>query len=106
MVVLDLDLYTTLCYCLKITLHKGVAMTENINIGLTITKEGVKSVFLPKDPNKAVNTVKDILYDRLTVLRQCVPHWNTPGWEPDSVETQMLSEINFLTDVLDIIERS
>ena len=62
--------------------------------------------FLPKDPTKALIEVKEMLYDRLTVLKQCIPHSHVIGYEFDAVEKQMINEVDFLEGVLDIIERS
>lgn len=63
--------------------------------------------FLPKDPAKALVDVKEMLYGRLEVLRTCLgPGYRQIGYEPDDVEKQMINEIDFLEDVLDMIERS
>jgi hypothetical protein len=59
--------------------------------------------FLSKDPEKALAEVKEVLYDRLKVLRQCVGPDDEYG---DDVINQMRNEIDFLEDLLDTIERS
>ena len=58
--------------------------------------------FLPKDPEKAVNDIKEKLYDRLSVLRSCI----SKDGPIDRLDHHFLNEINFLEDVLDVIERS
>lgn len=63
--------------------------------------------FLSKDPEKALVEVKEELFDRLNVLRQCLgPDVYTVGWEANEVEEQMINEVSFLEDLLDMIERS
>lgn len=66
--------------------------------GVTVTNP---THFLPKDPEKALADVKWTLYERLTVLRQCVVMA-----DPDPVDLQMQNEMNFIQDLLDVIERS
>ena len=66
----------------------------------------VENKFLSKDTKKALEQVTEILYDRLAVLRQCVPDAGKAGFEPDDVERQMMSEMDFVSNVLDVIERS
>ena len=58
--------------------------------------------FLPKDPEKAVIDIKEKLYDRLGVLRSCI----SKDGPVDRLDHHFLNEINFLEDVLDVIERS
>ena len=58
--------------------------------------------FLPKDPEKAVIDIKEKLYDRLSVLRSCI----SKDGPIDRLDHHFLNEINFLEDVLDVIERS
>jgi len=66
-------------------------------------QEGVSrsTHFLPRDPEKALADVKWTLYERLTTLRQCVVMA-----DPDPVDIQMQNEIDFLQNLLDVIERS
>lgn len=60
--------------------------------------------FLSKDPEKALVEVKEELFDRLNVLRQCV---TSDSKHPrDAVDMQMMDEMSFLEDLLDMIERS
>ena len=64
-----------------------------------------KEKFLPKGPTKALVEVKEMLYDRVSVLRQCISA--DEEWvDIDAVDRQMENEIDFLTEVLNIIERS
>ena len=58
--------------------------------------------FLPKDPEKAVIDIKEKLYDRLSVLRSCI----SKDGPIDRLDHHFLNEINFLEDVLEVIERS
>ena len=61
------------------------------------------SDFLPRDPTAALVEVKEMLYDRLRTLRQCV---TTDPRLADGIDMQMSNEIEFLEDVLAKIERS
>ncbi len=58
--------------------------------------------FLSKDPTKALVEVKEKLYDRLTILHACI-RVTVPL---DPVDRQMGNEIQFLENLLDIIERT
>ena len=58
--------------------------------------------FLSNDPTKAVVDIKEKLYDRLGVLRACI----SKDGPIDRLDHHFLNEIEFLEDVLDIIERS
>lgn len=59
--------------------------------------------FLPRDPEKALRVVKDALYERLELLRQCVGPDDEYG---DDIKNQMRHEIDFLEYMLDLMERS
>ena len=60
-----------------------------------------KKEFLPKDPAKALFEVKELLYERLDILRQCASIHTD-----DDFNIAFNIEINFLQNVLDLIERS
>ena len=58
--------------------------------------------FLPKDPEQAVVEIKEKLYDRLGVLRSCL----SKDGPIDRLDHHFQNEVNFLEDVLNVIERS
>lgn len=58
--------------------------------------------FLSKDPEKALVEVKEKLYERINILRSCI----SPDGAVDRLELHFNNEINFLSNVLDLIERS
>jgi hypothetical protein len=58
--------------------------------------------FLPKDPTQALIEVKEKLYERITILRSCIH----PEGPIDSLDRHFNNEVEFLSNVLDIIERS
>ena len=58
--------------------------------------------FLSRDPAKALVDVKEVLYDRLNIIRTCLGKD-----EPiDRLDFHFVNEIQFLENLLDIIERS
>lgn len=70
-----------------------------------------KQEFLPRDPEKALRRVRDLLYDRLEVLRQCVPDDILPSDPLDRINTDtadliMRGEQEWIRNILDMIERS
>lgn len=65
--------------------------------------EKVTNEFLPRDPTKALVDVKEELYDRLGVLRQCV---NGRAGAYDQLDYQMMNEMEFLRGLLDKMEKS
>lgn len=58
--------------------------------------------FLPKDPTQALIEVKEKLYERITILRSCI----SPEGPIDSLDNHFNNEVKFLSDILDLIERS
>ena len=62
--------------------------------------------FLHKDPEKALDQVKQKLYDRLKVLRTCLIGANKDdiGYVSE-YDMAMYNEIDFLEGVLDDIEK-
>lgn len=63
--------------------------------------------FLSKDPKKAVNEIKDTLYDRLRVLNYCIKDaYKDEYGYVEEYDRAMEREIEFLSEVLDMIERS
>ena len=58
--------------------------------------------FLSKDPAKAVVDIKEKLYDRLDTLRSCV----SKEGPIDRLDHHFMNEIEFLQNIIDIIERS
>ena len=63
--------------------------------------------FLPKDPTKALIEVKEKLYGRLELLRPYIERMEIDDYGPlDFTEAAIASEVQFLENVLDIIERS
>lgn len=59
--------------------------------------------FLSKDPEKTLRVVRDALYERIDLLRQCVGPDDEYG---DDLKNQMRHEIDFLEHVLDLMELS
>jgi hypothetical protein len=66
----------------------------------------IKKEFLPKEAEKALFVVKEKLYDRLRVLRTCLEgsQQDEHGYI-DPFDMQMNNEVQFLEDLLDMIER-
>ena len=58
--------------------------------------------FLSKDPAKALVEVKEKLYERIDILRSCI----SSDGPIDRLDHHFNNEVEFLTDVLDLIERS
>jgi hypothetical protein len=58
--------------------------------------------FLSKDPAKALVEVKEKLYERIDILRSCI----SPDGPIDRLDHHFNNEVEFLTDILDLIERS
>ena len=58
--------------------------------------------FLSNDPAKALVEVKEKLYERIDILRSCI----SPDGPIDRLDHHFNNEVEFLTDVLDLIERS
>jgi hypothetical protein len=58
--------------------------------------------FLSQDPGKALIEVKEKLYERIDILRSCIH----PDGPIDRLDHHFNNEVEFLTDVLDLIERS
>ena len=58
--------------------------------------------FLPKDPTQALVEVKEKLYERITILRSCIH----PEGPIDRLDHHFNNEVEFLSNVLDLIERS
>lgn len=56
---------------------------------------------IAKKPKRNVVNIKEKLYDRLAVLRDCIK--DAPV---DRLDHHFLNEIEFLEDILDWIERS
>ena len=54
------------------------------------------------DPAKAVVDIKEKLYDRLDTLRSCV----SKEGPIDRLDHHFMNEIEFLQNIIDIIERS
>lgn len=63
--------------------------------------------FLPKDPAKALVEIKEMLYQRLKLQREFLDDIEEDEWGHIEFDVgQIESEINFLQNLLDIIERS
>lgn len=64
--------------------------------------------FLTKNADTALVEIKEKLYERLEILRNCLK--TGPGKDEygyiDPYDTAMNNEVQFLTNLLDIIERS
>ena len=58
--------------------------------------------FLSKNPTKALVEVKEKLYERINILRSCI----TPEGPIDRLDHHFNNEVEFLSDVLNLIERS
>ena len=58
--------------------------------------------FLSKNPTKALVEVKEKLYERINILRSCI----SPEGPIDRLDHHFNNEVEFLSDVLDLIERS
>lgn len=74
---------------------------ETISIA-DIGKRRSKMEFLTKNADTALIEIKEKLYDRLEILRACMPE----DGPIDRLDHQFNNEIEFLSSVLDIIERS
>jgi hypothetical protein len=59
--------------------------------------------FYSRNPEKTLVEVKEHLFERLNILRQCLGPSDEYG---DDVQNQMRNEISFLEDMLDMMERS
>lgn len=63
--------------------------------------------FLPKDPAQVLIEVKEKMYGRLAILRPFIQNMEIDEYGPlDFTEAAYYSEVKFLEDLLDIIERS
>jgi DNA replication initiation complex subunit (GINS family) len=62
--------------------------------------------FLSKNADEALVQVKENLYERLEGLRDYLAKMAEWGYAASSMEQQMVNEIQFLEDLLDMIERS
>ena len=62
--------------------------------------------FLSKNADEALVQVKETLYKRLEGLRDYLAKMAEWGYAASSMEQQMGNEIQFLEDLLDMIERS
>jgi hypothetical protein len=66
--------------------------------------------FLTKSADVALIEIKEKLYERMDILRTCLGRVIDPeygmGYAADLTERQMMNEIQFLENLLDIIERS
>ena len=62
--------------------------------------------FLSKNADEALIQVKENLYERLEGLRDYLAKMAEWGYAAGSMEQQMVNEIQFLEDLLDMIERS
>ena len=60
------------------------------------------SEFLTKNADVALVEIKEKLYDRLDTLRSCV----SKDGHVDRLDHHFLNEIEFLKNLLDLIERS
>ena len=58
--------------------------------------------FLSNDPTRALVEVKEKLYERINILRSCI----TPEGPIDRLDHHFNNEVEFLSDVLNLIERS
>lgn len=65
------------------------------------------SEFLTKNANTALIEIKEKLYDRLEILRNCLKGREQDDYGYlDPYDEALNGEVNFLTNLLDIIERS
>ena len=63
--------------------------------------------FLPKDPTQALIEVKEKMYERLAILRPFIQNMEIDEYGPlDFTEAAYYTEVKFLEELLDIIERS
>lgn len=63
--------------------------------------------FLSKDPEKALVEVKEELFDRLNVLRQCLKDAGADEYGyVDPFDIAMNNEVVFIENLLDKMERS
>jgi len=63
--------------------------------------------FLTKNADTALVEIKEKLYERLDILRTCLKGREKDDWGYiDPSDTIMEGEVNFLTNLLDLIERS
>ena len=62
--------------------------------------------FLSKNADEALVQVKENLYERLEGLRDYLAKMAEWGYAADSMEQQMMNEIQFLEDLLEMLERS
>jgi hypothetical protein len=60
------------------------------------------SDLLSKDPTRALIEVKEKLYERINILRSCIH----PEGPIDRLDHHFNNEVEFLSDVLNLIERS
>ena len=58
--------------------------------------------FLSNDPTQALIEVKEKLYERINILRSCIH----PEGPIDRLDHHFNNEVEFLSGVLDLIERS
>ena len=63
--------------------------------------------FLTKNADSALVEIKEKLYERLDILRTCLKSADIDGYGYiDLTERQMANEMQFIENLLDIIERS
>ena len=64
--------------------------------------------FLTKNADTALVEIKEKLYERMDILRTCLGRALDPeyGYAADLTERQMMNELQFLENLIDIIERS
>ena len=66
--------------------------------------------FLTKNADTALVEIKEKLYERMDILRTCLGRAIDPeygmGYAADSLERQMMNELQFLENLIDLIERS
>ena len=63
--------------------------------------------FLTKNADTALVEIKEKLYERLEILRTCLKGREQDDWGYiDFMDNQMANEVQFLENLLDIIERS
>lgn len=65
------------------------------------------SQFLSKDPVKALDEIKERLYERLMIMRSCIKDASRDEYGYiDEYDMAVGNEISFLEDLLNDIERS
>lgn len=65
------------------------------------------SEFLTKNADTVLVEIKEKLYDRLEILRNCLKGREQDDYGYiDFMDNQMANEVQFLENLLDIIERS